>query len=276
MSFASPLPAFHATLPAALPALGATFAATFAPAVAPFVFLLAMSYLHPGGVFFSNHRDTPNGTFGNGQRRDRLHHPQLVRHGSDPRDLARQLPDLLPVPSATNASVQRHHKLARAYVDPRYSPPVSVEGSANQAGEQRIVGGRTGFGTFPRRYPSPYNLGTRVSLLSRILRSLSGSSNSASRANRNSPEAAASTRAARSCRSEGENPCSSRSFSRSKSLTRRAKETKMLQGSGQGISPSPLSMPSGVSSSTSQRVFLRHTASSQQALAASRTPRSES
>src|ERR687893_2926580 len=50
MSFASLLPAFHASLPAVLPAVGATFTPAFAPTLAPLAFLLAIAYLHPFGA----------------------------------------------------------------------------------------------------------------------------------------------------------------------------------------------------------------------------------
>src|SRR4051794_31111836 len=52
MSFASLLPAFHASLPAVLPAPGPTFVPTLKPALAAFTFLLAIAYLHPGEVYF--------------------------------------------------------------------------------------------------------------------------------------------------------------------------------------------------------------------------------
>jgi hypothetical protein len=84
ISFASPLPTFHAALPAVLPATGTALAPTFAPILAPFVFLLAILYLHPGGVRCSKHRDTPKHSSGNSRERDLLSHLQPVRHVVDP------------------------------------------------------------------------------------------------------------------------------------------------------------------------------------------------
>src|SRR5215212_7408406 len=60
-NLASPLPSFHA----ALPATGATLAPAFAPALAALLLLRAIHYLHLRGVGLSKQRDTPKGPFGN-------------------------------------------------------------------------------------------------------------------------------------------------------------------------------------------------------------------